>query len=195
MKYLFAGGVDPGGVVAGYALVVCGRYSGGCEVLDCGIVKSMSGAAMSVVYDRWHGVVADRTGSFHSSISIGVEGQWIPQIDAKTKPNRLKQIMGQINATVEVAANRGAWLALAEARGWDTTKVHPSQWRSVIGRGVRDREPLKKAAISNVVLREDQLFRSIPPPRRMPDHLAESILIAEYIAKREQQANAQGELI
>jgi Holliday junction resolvasome RuvABC endonuclease subunit len=192
---IYVGGIDPGITQAGYGLVTCGSMSGGCEVLDCGCLKNMTGATMAGVLDRWYRRATAHRGEPVLLLYIGVEGQWVPTIDERLarSPKKLKATMGQINSTVDVAANRGAWIALAEARGWAAEKLHPSQWRRGLNRASSGkRKPLKDAAIEAIKLRERQLFRKLKMPKAIPDHMAEAILIAEYKAKQQQLAALQG---
>jgi Holliday junction resolvasome RuvABC endonuclease subunit len=186
---IFVGGVDPGQARAGHALLSCGRFGGGCRVLAHGVLEAPTGGGIASVLDSWYNAATAVLGSPALEICVAVEGQWLPDVDRALKDRSSARLGGQVTATMEVAANRGAWMAVAEARGWPAVKVHPSQWRSVLGRApqhARRRKAVKDRAMEHVRLRAATLFTSAAP-KRLQDHLAEAILIGEYYAKKLQQ--------
>ncbi len=140
---VLTGGLDPGEAVTAWSLVEAGKLAGPCAVVAYGEIKRPSGVKLKAAGLEM--LQRAQSGPYGAScLLVGVEGQWAPRLAGGG--NRAQEA-GKVNATLGVAANRGAWVALLEAEGVQAEVVHPSQWRRAIGRQVgRERKTWTRLA-------------------------------------------------
>lgn len=193
---IYVVGVDPGKSIAAWALLTTGSYFGPARVLSFDVIEGVTGGSMASAYDLIYHDASKHFGRSVLAVSVGVEGQWLGDVEEAAAKGKaaLKKIAARVTATMEVAANRGAWVALAQARGWSADVLHPSQWRAALGRGKADqrkRKAVKERAIEAVRLQRSTLLQGLVLPSRFPDHLAEAMLIGQYYAKHLQQSRLQ----
>jgi len=189
-RVLYGIGIDPGSN-SGWSLACCGERFGPILVLECGVLKKPTGAAVACMYDLCYQVATKHAGAPVLRIHVGIENQWTPKLDKHLTEKERRRVAGQIVATVGVAACRGGFEFMAQARGWPADVWHPQTWRKVLGKVQgQKRKTVKERALELVRLNSQQYFGG-DPPRTVTDDLAESILINEYNLKQRQAENLQ----